>query len=89
MKRADARGYVVVAIALSAGAVALLTLVASALQTGTLDSRRKHAPTSEPNWILVSQEPIWFYSILAFLSVLAAYLLVFSWRLVRSVRKQR
>lgn len=71
------------------GAVALLTLVASALRSGTFDVRPKHAPASNPEWLLASQEPLWFYGILALVTVFAAYLLVLSWRMIRALWDER
>jgi hypothetical protein len=71
------------------GAVALLTLVASALRTGEFDVRPEHAPRSEPAWILASEDPLWFYGILALVTVFAAYLLVVSWRMIRAAWQER
>jgi len=59
-----------------AGAVALLTLVASALRSGRFDVRPEHAPASEPAWMLASQEPTLFYGVLALVTAFAAFLLV-------------
>ena len=86
MKRADARMLSGLGIVLCAGGVALLALVASALRRGTLDARHKHAPRYEPEWILASKEPAWFYSILALTTILAVYLLVLSWRMITASR---
>jgi len=83
MKRADARVLLGIGSVLFAGAVALLLLVAFSLHSGRLDARPRHAPRPDHEWILASQEPLWFYGIIALLTAISGYLLVLSWRMMR------
>jgi uncharacterized membrane protein HdeD (DUF308 family) len=89
MKHKDARVFLATGGVLVAGGVALFVLVASALRSGTLDTRAEHAPVSEPEWILAAQEPFWFYGIIALVSIFAAYLLVHGSRMIRESRGKR
>lgn len=89
MKRADARVLFGFGSVLFAGAVALLILVAVSLHSGRLDARPKHAPISERQWMLASQEPLWFYGILALNTALSGYLFVLSWRMMRDALRER
>ncbi len=89
MKRSDARVLLGIGSLLFAGAIALLTLVAAALRSGTLDARPKHALPSKPEWIVATQEPFWFYGIIALMTIFAVYLLVQSWRMISAARSER
>lgn len=89
MKRSDTQLFFGIGALLLASAAALLVLVVSALRSGVLDARPKHAPASEAEWIVAAQEPFWFYGILALLALLAGYMLVLGARMILHGRSKR
>lgn len=83
MKRADRGILIVVGGLLLAGGLALMALVSVALRTGRLDARPKHSVLPDPAWMSAGQEPVWFYGTVVLLALLAAYVIVLSWRMMR------
>lgn len=65
-------------------AAGVIGYVAKVLREGTLDSRPKHAPPTDPLLVHAANEPVWFYGIVAVLGVLALLLVVVAWRMLRA-----
>jgi hypothetical protein len=87
MKNADARILFSIGGVLFAGGMALLALAGVALRTGRLDMRPKHSTVPDSAWMYATQEPAWFYGIVALLTVFAVYIIVLSWRMMREARQ--
>lgn len=83
MKSTDARIQFGIGAVLLAGALAIVGRIWVMLLAGRLDARPKHSSQPDPNWLIASEEPLWFHGILGALTLLAVYLLVLSWRMMR------